>query len=202
MYLLKLKSSTGVDVAVPVRLPDAITFPCFVPSVGIASACLHPTSLDPAEAEVGELEVWRTDDPERRCLRLEGRQDDAAVEQADDVLAIITDGLNARLNPGKPLLSIADIAYHEACAREAWESMPAMVRSRTIAPPPIGSPRADEALFLYIEVLLDEAFDMASKAATRRRDSWYATEDYQEVVSARRASRTDAAVDRYKDGQP
>lgn len=211
MHFLNLKSSTGYDVAVPVRLPDAITFPCFIPGVGLATACLHPTSLDPAEAEVGELEVWRTNDPERRCLRLEGLQDDAAVEQAGDVLDCIVDRLQVDLQKAltmtpvpahaQVLQSIADLAHHEACAREAWESLPGNIRTGSPLVPRTQTPYAADALYTYVQLLVNEAFDVALKAADERQDDWY-REQAEERAEARRASHSDAAVDRYKDGQP
>lgn len=92
-FFLDLKASSGNEVAVPVSLPDAISFDCFIPGRSILRACLHPTSRDPALTDLGELEVWDPNDSTRTSIRLVGREDDAAVEQAGDVLDFVVNRL-------------------------------------------------------------------------------------------------------------
>jgi hypothetical protein len=215
MFLLDLKTSSGAEVAVPVALPDAITFDCFIPGRGIMSACLHPTSLDPKNADLGELDVWDPTDSTRTVMRLEGREDDAAVEQAGDVLAHVVDRLMAgctqtlpfpphHMAPATILRSIADMAEAEEAAVAAFRELPESIRRSMRASPfnlavPERRPSV-EAMAVYVSGLVEQAQDMAEKAAKEREGDWIA-EQAEEYVAARRAERTDHAIDSWKDGR-
>ena len=152
MHTLNIQTSSGYEASVPFRLPDAITFDCFIPGLGLAQACLHPGSLETdargtVAADIDALEAW---DAKRDPIRLDGRQDAAVIEQAMDVLSHVLDALNSRMDaqemdlwrgasgklraelaqkfPRASLLLIAEMAEAEVSAREAWDALPEFVR--------------------------------------------------------------------------
>jgi hypothetical protein len=207
MFLVDLKTSSGTEVAVPVALPSAITFDCFVPGRGIMSACLHPTSLDPKNADLGELDVWDPTDSTRTSLRLEGQEDDAAVEQAGDVLSFIVDRLTRHdVSDSAPILrAIADMAEAEDAAVAAFRELPESIRRSMRATPvnlsvPEKRPSVEALAVYFSEVLVEQAQDMAERAAKEREGDWL-EEQAEEYAAARRAERTDHAVDAWKDGR-
>jgi hypothetical protein len=204
MYLLNLRTSDARDIAVPVRLPQSVTFDCFVPGLGIMAACLHPTSLDPAQADMGNVDVWNDDGVVRTHLTLMPHQDDAAVEQAGDVLSFIVDRLNAELTLGQDftLRAIADMADAEARAREAWESLPGAIRSGMLLVPPVTQGMRETpssaALDEYVIMLTEQAQQMAEKAAKERKADWMQVQA-EEHAESQRATRTDAGIDAMKE---
>lgn len=214
MHYLNLRDSAGREIGVPVRLPQSITFDCFIPGLGIMCACLHPTSLDPAQADVGDAEVWR---PElgfgRRIIEdLTPLQDDALVEQAGDVLAYVVDRLMVDtvkaqlLMPEEPehsriIRRIADMASAEARAWEAWSALPENVRRGSMKPrDPSGHDATPSSVALanYVDVLVEQAAQMTEKAAKEREADWI-HEQNEENAAMRSASRTDAAIDAAKE---
>jgi hypothetical protein len=208
-YHLPLRCSEGTETNVPVRLPDSFLFDCFLPGLGIMSACFHPTSLGPAQADVGGLDVWSPKDPKRRTIPLTKRQEDAALEQAGEVLAYVVDRLVRpdKHDPAPVLRDLADMANAEFRAWEAWTHLPVVVREaargcrpvRPSEPAPDVCP-SEQALAAYVAVLTEDAQREASTRAKRLESEWMAVLA-DDSIAERRAALTDLSIDVWKDGQ-
>jgi hypothetical protein len=170
--LLSLKSSDGNEVAVAVRLPDAISFDCFVPGHGVVRACLHPTSRDPSSAEVGEVNAWTEEGTLMDGIRLDESQTATAREQARQVLSFVTERLThpADNEQAAVLHRIAEIAHGEVIAWEAWDGLPEAIQRgcnvRPRNPSRYTTMPSDEALAALVEVLVEAA--QVSATATAR----------------------------------
>lgn len=239
---MKLTTTAGTTVEVPVSLPDCITVAAYLPTLcEVYEFAVWPDDRERPEHSEPKQVCFARDSPGLRSnLRvspedLEGEENDkhlrsvaarllgedvplpfiflssedqgAVSEAAGDALEYIADRLGGvgTLYRGKlamtdadrdTLRAIADMRAAELAAREAWGATPEHCRRGSSGPvnPATNSERTLSAMLLARHV--EHLSEQAQKWSEDRAEA-LAREARREALEA---SRTDAAIDAWKDG--
>lgn len=194
---LSITTSCGNTVQVPYTLPTTLTFDCFVPAVGIVKC-----DVDVSAEDIAITEVFHSDG--RSAMASGWQHTEPVIEQAGAVCWVVEGTLpppgsmpqrdngstapwvrwfnererwKGRVAPDDlaVLRHIADVAWHEQKASEAFYRLPGEVRSRR----PMLSRRSEDTAPALLEtfvhtILVERAQDMATKAAKARQQTWEA----------------------------